>query len=70
MLEKPKNTVSEDGTIEWRLDGILHRDDGPAVEKLNGTRVWFQHGKQHRDDGPAVEHKDGTKVLWLYGRLL
>ncbi len=54
MAKKPEKIEQKDGTIEWYLDGNLHREDGPAVEKPDGTRVWFLHGKQHREDGPAV----------------
>ena len=56
MPKTPEKTEKEDGTIEWRLDGELHRENGPAVEKPNGTRVWFREGKQHREDGPAIEY--------------
>jgi hypothetical protein len=36
-------------------DGVLHRDDGPAVEALNGDNYWVSDGKLHREDGPAIE---------------
>jgi len=26
------------GTKCWRLNGFLHREDGPAVERTNGTK--------------------------------
>lgn len=69
MPKIPEKIEKEDGSIEWRLDGNLHREDGPAVERPEGTRVWFRHGKQHREDGPAVEHGDGTKEWWRNGQL-
>lgn len=37
---------------------ILHREDGPALEYLNGKKYWFIDGKIHREDGPAIE--------WIY----
>ena len=40
---------------EYRKDGLLHREDGPARIYTNGTRQWFKNGFLHRDDGPAVE---------------
>lgn len=43
----------------WWLDGVVHRDDGPAIIFKDGTRVWYQHGKIHRENGPAIEHPDG-----------
>ena len=43
---------------EWRWDGRLHRDDGPALEGYDNFRGiwlvgWYQRGQLHRDDGPA-----------------
>lgn len=52
---------------EWRVDGRLHRDDGPAVEWRDGTNEWWQNGKPHREDGAAVEYQDGRKDYWLHG---
>ena len=48
-------TVNDDGNKEWRVDGVLHREDGPAVEYANGDKEWYFNGKRHREDGPAVE---------------
>ena len=44
---------------------ILHREDGPAVEYVDGDKVWYLNGKLHREDGPAVERWDGSKSWWL-----
>lgn len=38
---------------EWRVNGVLHRLDGPAVIYDNGEQVWYKDGKRHRIDGPA-----------------
>ena len=32
----------------------LHRENGPAVEYLDGSEDWYQNGKLHRDNGPAI----------------
>lgn len=56
-----------DGTKEWRVNGQLHRLDGPAVIKANGDKMWFFEDKLHRLDGPAVELRDGTKEWWKHG---
>ena len=38
----------------WRNDRYeLHREDGPAVEHINGDKAWFINGKRHRDDNAA-----------------
>jgi hypothetical protein len=41
-----------DGDNEWRINGELHRDDGPAFT-YGGRTVWYQHGLCHRVGGPA-----------------
>ncbi len=59
-----------DGTKTWRRrrDGELHREDGPAVERVTGTKEWWLNGQRHREDGPAVEWPDGTKEWYLNGQ--
>ena len=60
--------IQPDGAKHWYFHGVLHRDDGPAVERPHGEKWWFQFGKQHREDGPAVEYDDGrTNEYWLNG---
>ena len=56
-----------DGSKEWRLNGKLHRTDGPAIEYADGSKEWYLNGKCHREDGPAVEYADGTKFWFLNG---
>ena len=53
---------------EWRLNGVLHREDGPAIEGPNGYREWLLHGKLHREDGPAIEWPGGYQSWWLHGK--
>ena len=53
------------GDIYYTNDkGQLHRDGGPAVEKIDGDKYWFVNGEKHRIDGPAMEYADGSK--WWY----
>ena len=59
--------VQPDGAKHWYLHGVLHRDDGPAVERPHGEKWWFQFGKQHREDGPAIERADGSKQWFREG---
>jgi hypothetical protein len=51
-----------DGSLEWRKDGLVHRDgDKPARIYWNGTLVWFKNGQIHRDgDKPARIYADGA----------
>jgi hypothetical protein len=58
-------TMTEtDGKKEWRLNGLLHREDGPAVDGPDG-KMWYLHGILHREDGPAVEGVDDDEGGYL-----
>jgi len=52
----------------WYLNGVLHREDGHAVEWANGGKFWWLNGKKHREDGHAEEWAGGTKHWWLNGK--
>ena len=53
----------------YYLNGILHREDGPAIELVNGDRAWWVNGKLHREYDPAIEHGNGTKIWYKNGKL-
>jgi len=57
-------------TEEWTLNGIYHREEGPAMfrKKDGKTRKgWMQHGAWFRESGPVmVEHSYGmSHERWL-----
>ena len=58
----------EDGDRFWYLNGQLHREDGPAIERADGSRWWYLNGKVHREDGPAVELANGVCEWYLNGK--
>jgi len=58
-----------DGSQNWRLNGKLHRTDGPADIRADGSQCWYLNGKQHREDGPAVIRANGSQFWWLNGQL-
>jgi hypothetical protein len=63
---KSKLTVYDNGTKEWRLpNGLLHREDGPAFELIDGYKAWYIDGEKHREDGPAIEYSDGGEMWYL-----
>ena len=64
-MTDPVRTISLDGIVSWRLNGELHRTDGPAIEWANGDKCWYLNGNRHRIDGPAVEY--GYKAWYLHG---
>jgi len=57
------------GSKMWKLNGKLHREDGPAVVGPKGLKEWYLNGKRHREDGPAVIKGDGSKYWFLNGEL-
>jgi len=52
---------------EWRTNGRLHREDGPAVDWGNGGFTWYKNGFKHRDNGPASIHPNGLKIWYKEG---
>lgn len=56
--------VNPRGTY-WTLNGVPHREDGPAIEYPDGDQRWYRNGGYHREDGPAVENASGTREWWL-----
>jgi hypothetical protein len=59
--------IDDYGDKEWYLNGLLHREDGPAIEYINGYKAWCIKGIYHREDGPAIEYSDGSKEWYLNG---
>ena len=67
MKEQPQCEVDANGTKGWWLNGLLHREDGPACEYASGDKYWYLNGNRHREDGPAIEWADGSKQWYLHG---
>jgi len=65
--DQPICETDEDGDKRWTLNGLLHREDGPALEYTNGSTLWYHHGALHRLDGPAEEWVNGYKYWWYQG---
>ena len=53
--------INKYGTKIYYVNGLLHREDGPAIEYTSGTKVWHINGKLHRDNSPAIEWANGNK---------
>jgi len=61
----------------WRTDmegnrwhyrnGLLHREDGPAIICADGDAFWCRNGSLHREDGPAVIYPNGYQAWYLNG---
>jgi len=65
---KDGRLVDSKGDICHYKSGLLHREDGPAIERADGHRYWCVNGELHREDGPAFEKADGTRAWWLNGK--
>ena len=66
ILMKSKMIIDEGGNKRWcNSKGKRHREDGPAIEFLNGNKAWLINGKFHREDGPAIERTDGYKAWFI-----
>lgn len=64
---EPQMSETSRGDLRYEIAGVLHREDGPALERANGTREWYRYGELHRDDGPAVELENGGQVWYRDG---
>lgn len=42
--------VSNTGVTRWKLNGCLHRENGPAVEGQNGYKAWYLNGQSLTED--------------------
>lgn len=59
MKNEPR--IDKYGTKRWYKNGNLHREDGPAVEYVNGDKSWYQNGLLHRENGPAIDGFNGKE---------
>lgn len=57
---------SSQDSILFTKQGLLHREDGPAVITPKQTK-WFQNGDLHREDGPAVVGNNES-VWYQFGK--
>ena len=68
MENKPICITDKYGTKRWYLNGLYHREDGPAVEFLNGDKQWWSNDRRHRLDGPAIIESTGSKYWYINGK--
>lgn len=65
----PDMIVRPNGDQEWYHNGLLHREDGPAVVTEEGDQLWYRHGLLHRDQKPAIIRISGHKEWYQHGVL-
>ena len=56
--------IDQIGNKSWFKGNVIHREDGPAYEGVNGLKVWYFDGLLHRDNGPAYE--SGKHKAWYH----
>jgi len=56
------------GTRRHYRNGLLHREDGPAIIGPGGYQEWYRNGELHREDGPAVIYRDVAQYWYLHGK--
>jgi len=67
VVTEPVKSIDYDGTITWKLNGVYHREDGPAIVYSTGEKYWYFNGEYHREDGPAVIN-NSTKEWYKHGQ--
>jgi hypothetical protein len=59
-----KSKVYENGTKVWKLpNGLLHRENGPAVEYASGNEAWYINGIKFTEQ--EYKYKTRSKKLKL-----
>ena len=58
------------GNKRWFKDGLNHREDGPAIEWVDGGKSWYLNDLYHRIDGPAIEWSNGYKEWYIHGEYI
>jgi hypothetical protein len=49
----------------YYLNDEFHREDGPAIEYIDGYKWYYLNNQLHREDGPAIEWGNGFKSYYL-----
>lgn len=42
----------------WYLNGKLHRENGPAIERANGYEEWYLNGEKQQMENPMNESEE------------
>jgi hypothetical protein len=69
MNNQAEPKTFDDGKTFWYLNGVWHREGGPALEYPSGLKHWYLNGIRHREGGPAIEFPDGTKKWYFNDKL-
>ena len=81
-MNKPTCEIDDEGNKRWYLNGVYHREDGPAMEFADGHKEWWvndypmtkeiaQWAKDADIDleNLTIEDKALIKLIWAdYGK--
>lgn len=65
MIEKIENSS---GLVEYRLNGAIHRTNGPAYYLDGVVWSWYLFGKWHRYYGPVSGYNE--KDWYIHGNMV
>ena len=69
VFDNGDTTWTGPNTQTWRINGKLHRENGPAIyDPCAGIEIWCSENNIHREDGPAYISKYGHS-WYLHGML-
>jgi hypothetical protein len=58
--------IKEKGKTSYYLNGVLHRLDGPAIERIDGINDWYINGKLK---GLQLQDGNGPKFSYYMDRV-
>lgn len=70
FLQNTKHTL-QDGTKQWYMMELLHREDGPAVIDKDGNKFWWLYGQRYvsidsyMDRNSKIKDKVMFKIIWV-----
>ena len=64
---EPTVVTYSDGTKMYYKNNLLHRVDGPAIERADGNWEYYYEGKKHRIDGPAIYSEYDDEGFYIEG---
>ena len=71
VFKQLRNDLAAGAMIEHKVDGKLHKVNGPAcIWKIGNYSGWALFGECHRYYGPAASLIGNVERWWLHGDLI
>ena len=65
---EPSLKIDKYGTKKRYYNDKSYKENGSAIEYLNGDKEWWLNDKRHRINGPAIDYTNGYKAWYLNGK--